>query len=93
MFDSNSKNFGNVKLGTTLFHTFTYLGDKGIRNVTSGCGCITESKEGNKISVSFQPKLPLNKTSHLVIKTLTVIFNDLTSEVLTLKAKVYVKLP
>lgn len=93
MFDSKEKNFGNVKLGTTLFHTFTYLGDKGIRSAGSACGCISEKKEGNKISVSFQPKLPLNKTSFLVIKTLTVVFNDLTSEVLTLKAKVYVKLP
>jgi hypothetical protein len=93
MFDSKEKNFGNVKLGTTLFHTFKYLGDKGIRSVSSGCGCITETKHGNDISVSFQPKLPFNKTSHLVIKTLTVVFNDLTSEVLTLKAKVYVRMP
>ena len=89
-YSTQSKNFGNVKLGTTLFHTFVFNGTKGIRKVNKKCGCIVENTTSSDINVSWQPKLPSNKTKHLAIKTIEVIYNDLTSETLTLKAMVRV---
>ena len=90
--DRKSINFGEVAAGSSQDFTFKYLGNKTIRKVNSSCGCTVTTTKNNLISGTWSIAQDFSgvKNNRMVpsSKTLTVLFEDSTTETLTISATI-----
>lgn len=89
MWDRREHNFGTIKKGTTNTTSFTYLGDKKIKEVEPLCSCVGYRFDNGVLNVHWKVK-PNIKISHDSHKIIMVTYSDDTIDDLTLKAYIQV---
>lgn len=88
MWSPNSHFFPNVSPGTVVQCEFNYSGNKVIKNVSAGCGCTTAIQNGKRINASLKTSIPDYLDTMQMSKTITVKYEDDTTDVLTINANV-----
>lgn len=97
MWNHTTYNFGEVKPKQALKAEFEYLGPKKITEVKPACGCTTSKKEGNIITLNYEsPTFPNHLkgkglTSFDFSKSATIIFDDNSKDVITIKGTIKTK--
>lgn len=82
--NKTTHDFGLVNKGEKKLFVFEYYGDVPIKTAKGSCSCQATLVKGNKV----QAEVTFKKSSLSVSKRVTVIFEDDTRDLLTLKAKV-----
>lgn len=97
MWNHTTYNFGEVKPKQALRAEFEYLGPKKIIEVKPACGCTTSNRDGNKVILNYEsPTFPNHLkgkglTSFDFSKSATIIFDDNSKDVITIKGTIKTK--
>lgn len=93
MWETQEYDFGVVNAKTRLAATFTYRGDKTIKELKADCGCTIPAAVNNQVVVNYTtPDVPAHlqilKKDFYDLKTIRVVFTDNSVDILKIKAVV-----